>query len=783
MTEHTLRVLEFEKVLEELVSYALTSEGADVLRAQGFERDAASIGEILDGVCAFRRILDSGRFPTLEFPEVGCHMPLLSKQGTVLDAEHIAAIGNFLTASGQFFGFIVKNDASGILAAKCRDVPLLEQLRKAVFALVDREGNVKEKDIPELRDIRKRMKATHDDIEAVAVQYFSSEESRTYWQSTIPTVKDGRTVLSLKSNFKGRVRGIVHDVSGSGATVFIEPFEIVEKNNELVELSGRYKQALNRILREMTDRIRQHREELGRLIVNVAEFDTLYARARYGHIHRCSRADIREGVIDFRKARHPLLGKSAVPIDILVQQDTKVLIITGPNTGGKTVCLKTIGLLALMHQFGMELPVDEGSTPPVFDGIFADIGDEQSLEQSLSTFSGHMRTIASIIESSSSQSLVLLDELGAGTDPEEGSALSMAMLDEFISKGSKVIVTTHHSILKNYGYTQRGVTNASVEFDDTTLSPTYKILLGLPGESHAFDIAIRNGIPSRIVDASRKYLNEERTDVARLIHELSQKQKELLQKEAQYGTMEEELLAEQERIKHKSRDLKTKEIELREKGLRELSVFLCESRQTLEKLIKELREQELTKEKILAAKQFLQSVEEAVEQEKEKVEEDEQILVPLECRDIRPGMEVLVGKSRKRGKVIRKHKDSGWVVETDTMRITVGAKDLFPARPLKGRKPYEVSIGPLEDSGSPALELDLRGHRLEEALAALQVQLDRALMKGLAEFGIIHGKGEGILQKGIHEFLGSCTQVKSFSFAHPEQGGFGKTIVHLKDGT
>jgi DNA mismatch repair protein MutS2 len=471
--------------------------------------------------------------PRESLPTIGPVLEKLRIEGSSLDLDEAYALGLFIQRGRHFIQWLRVSDRDkqeeGPLLSILNSIPDCTPVETELFKILDRDGNLR--DLPELREIRNRLQNLHKELDLITSRYTNSEESRKMLQSEVPSQRDGRIVLAVKANFKGRIKGIVHEVSSTGQTIFVEPEDIIEKNNEIVFQEQRLAAEIVRILRELTSRIAVHRDELLQFHSQIIYLESLRARSRYSwESHGVFAQDISgdtPGPLKIVQGRHPLLGSKAVPIDLAMDSDTRTVIITGPNTGGKTVTLKTVGLFILMNQFGLALPAAEGTTLPLVDGIFADIGDEQSISQSLSTFSGHMTNIASIIADASSKSLVLLDELGSGTDPEEGSAIAMALLDHFIDTGCRVLVTTHHSILKNYGYTKPGVQNASVDFDSRTLSPTYRIIMGVPGESRALEIAARNGLPQNIVEQARSYLDEERTDVSALIAGLKEKHREL----------------------------------------------------------------------------------------------------------------------------------------------------------------------------------------------------------------------------------------------------------------
>jgi DNA mismatch repair protein MutS2 len=619
-------------------------------------------------------------------------------------------------------------------------------------------------------------------------------------------------VLAVKANYRGRIRGIVHEVSATGQTVFVEPEDVVEKNNELLIERRCLDAEIRRVLREMTSKIAATREALDLFYGGILELETIRAKARYARetrgVFALDGSD--GGVLTLKQARHPLLGSAAVPIDFAMDGAVRTVIITGPNTGGKTVTLKTVGLFVLMNQCGLALPAAEGTSLPVFDGVYADIGDEQSLSQSLSTFSAHMTNIAAISRSASERSLVLLDELGSGTDPEEGSAIAMSILDYLIEKKVRLLATTHHGILKNYGYTREGVENASVDFDSRTLSPTYRIVMGLPGESRALDIAARNGLPEAMVQGARNYLAEERADVSALIAGLKEKHRELAAADNAFREEEARLREERRAADLKTLRLRQKELELKSGGMGQFRELLRESRKTLENLVREVKEGELSREKTLKVKDFLRILEETVTAEDAALEAEEadiagehRRLEALYGNDtgtagagktqslggaqdtryrsvLRPGTEVLAGETHLRGTVLRSAKRSAWIVEIGSLKMTFDEGDLIPLPPsAEQRKP---SIAPVDFVQAPkaAFELSLLGMRLEEALSALERQMDAAVLAGLHEFSVVHGKGDGILQRGVHDYLKKQPAVADYYFSRPELGGFGRTEVILR---
>jgi len=777
MHDHALSLLDFYRIRENVAEYCLSEEGARSVRAALPSGDPSVVADAKARSQAVRELFRDVRgVPSGAFAPVEESARIVGKQGACLAVEELWALGMWADAFGALVRWL-SGARHAELAAELAQAPDLAPVAQAAFRIVGPDGEVK--DLPELRDIRSRIRTINMDIERTTSSFFQDESTRAMLQSDVPTQRDGRTVLAVKAGSKARLRGIVHEVSSTGQTVYIEPESLVQKNNELVEEEARYLRELQRVLRETTARLNGFSDAIATARIACASFDGLYARARYSHMNDGVFAEERASGIDLVRARHPILGSKAVPIDLRMPEGARTLIVTGPNTGGKTVSLKTAGLFALMNQFGLAIPASYGSALPVFDGVWADIGDEQSMDQSLSTFSGHMKAISAIVEGATGRSLVLLDELGSGTDPEEGCAIAMALLDVFIDRGALTLVTTHHGILKNFGYTKEGVLNASVDFDRDTLSPTYRILMGIPGESRALDIARKNGVADEVVDGAGKYLREERTDISALIRGLSAKHRELDTLRDEGKRRLRDAMEEQRKADLKELALRQREAELRTQGVSELKNLLSESRKTLENLVREVREGELTKAKTQEVKEFLANLEERVEAADREAR--------LKERDLRSGTKpfaaiaegsaVLVLPGRRRGRVLRAVKGGKWLVETDALRLTVDEADLEPTVELEQKAPSVSIEASSSRSNRAVIELDLRGYRLVEAIASLERQLDAATMEGLTGFSIIHGTGEGVLQQGVKETLARYPGIKEFHYARPEEGGHGKTIV------
>lgn len=830
--EHSLALLDFSRIRERAADYCLSEEGGALTRASFPIAEPLALARLKEDLVALRDHLASNELPSFGFPRIEDALKRLGLAGMTLELEELLALGLWTREFDRLLSFLARiklpslaapamgEFGKGLFAGKTFDAsrlaeewalhrafgliesaPKLQVVYKIIFEILTPEGELR--DLPEIRRIKESMARANKDLLSLADSYRSDPDLRAALQSEEPTQRDGRTVLAVRANFKGRVKGIVHEVSATGQTVFIEPAALVEKNNELVQLEARLRAEIFRILKETTEKLRSLAPAIDEARIVLAFLDTRMARAIQLRREELILAEECDSGLTLWRARHPLLGKKAVPIDVDIPDETRTLIVTGPNTGGKTVTLKTIGLFALMHQFGLGIPAAQGTKLPIFDAVLADIGDEQSIDQSLSTFSGHMKVIADVVKSASAHSLVLLDELGAGTDPEEGCAIAMGLLDFFIEKGSLTIATTHHGILKNYGYTKPGCLNASMEFDSTLLAPTYRIVMGIPGESRALEIAAQTGLVAEVLEKARRYLAEERTDIGELIRGLNEKHRELEKLEREQKKKLKSATEGQRKADLAALRVRQREAELRRHGLGELKSLLSESRKTLENLVRELRESGASTDKTKEVKNFLADLSASVERHYGILElegkelEKEASLVDGGTSAVetsRPadgaklileeGAEALYGASRKRARLIRKAGAGKWIIELGSLRLTAAESELAPfADPRSARPSFDVELA--ASSGAEAgprasFELNLRGFRLAEALGAVERQIDAASLQGLSLFSIIHGTGEGVLGKGIQEYLKSNPAVEDYHFARPEEGGYGKTIVRLK---
>ena len=854
--------LDFYRIRKTVAELCASEEGHNAL----LEREPCADGAVIEKLKQLGRewniVLHTPYAQVIKgWPPVKQLFPLLGMEGAQLTQEQLFALGLFCNAQEQCRTQILKASTEisiPLLSDFARSLPDVSVARESIFSVLTNEGDVR--DLPSIQAIRKRLVELHHAVDRAIKKYTSDSTFSQALQSTVPALRSGRELLAVRADRRGSINGIVHEVSASGQTLYIEPEEVVHANNELVQEECRLQNELRRIFRELTSKLGQSAEALVQGHAVMVQLDTGRAAASWQRQIQgvfAEHCDLQKEPPVFLQARHPLLGSQAVPVDILFMENKRVLIITGPNTGGKTVTLKTIALFALLNQAGFPVPAQEGTRLPIFEEVFADIGDEQSIDESLSTFSAHMKKIARMVCHSTSRSLLLLDELGSGTDPQEGGALAMAALDTFIERGAFVVVTTHHGILKNYGYTHSVCINASVEFNCATLSPTYRLLMGIPGESHALDIARGSGLGETVVNKARTYLTTQQADVSTLIAGLNKKHEELAQliqrQEEQLYSLEKKSV----RLHEMEVSLAERELVLKQNEHNQSSAFLAETRKRLENLVRELREGELTHEKTRGVKQFISELTKDIDQqeqnllqaqtalsearqaaeneraqfaqngmrlvrqkehqkstkkkksrrlsnaealelavapqsfserESQNTQKSMRTVSTKKCADLlfKPGVEVLFGLQRRRGVLLHKEKNNTWSIQCGSFTLSVPQAEIFPVHEKENRKLSSpaadagIQLAMFEKTESPVFELRLLGMRFEEAMKALEKQLDLCVVNNFKNFSIIHGKGTGALQQGVHQYLSHFPGVAEFRFAPPEDGGTGKTYVSLR---
>jgi DNA mismatch repair protein MutS2 len=783
--QRILKVLEFDKVKEQLMEHAASSLGREKIEKLVPSADFAEVvkwQEQTDEAVTILRL--RGNVPLGGIFDIRASVKR-AKIGGTLSPHELLDVASTIYASRQMKKFIEslsdENAELPHLSQYVEQMVALPEVEQAIKNCIDDYGEVLDHASDRLRSIRQQLRSTEGRIREKLESMIRSSSAQKMLSDAIITIRNERYVIPVKQEYRSAYGGIVHDQSSSGATLFIEPQAVVDLNNQLQEARVKEKQEIERILIELTEKVAEHADTLLINVEVLAELDFIFTKAKYARKIKASKPLMNDrGYIRLRKARHPLIAPDVVvPNDIELGKDYTTIVITGPNTGGKTVTLKTIGLFTLMAQAGLQIPALDGSELAVFNAVYADIGDEQSIEQSLSTFSSHMVNIVDILRKVDNNSLVLFDELGAGTDPQEGAALAIAILDEVYQRGARVVATTHYPELKAYGYNRRGVINASVEFDIETLSPTYKLLIGVPGRSNAFEISKRLGLDERIIERAKSHVSSESNKVENMIASLeySKKRAEEEWKEAEDFRKEAEKLHKE--LQRQIIEFNEKRDELIEEAKRKAAEIVKASQQEAEKIISQLRQ--MQKEKLAEIKEHeLIEARKRLEEAAPKLEEKKKAKkAKASQHQFQPGDEVKVINLNQKGHLIEKVSDDEWQVQIGILKMKVKEENLeyigtpkpVETRPLATVKGKDYHVSP---------ELDLRGERYEDALVRVEKYIDDALLAGYPRVSIIHGKGTGALRKGVQEFLKNHRSVKNIRYGEATEGGTGVTIVELK---
>ncbi len=787
VNEKHLNTLELPKILERLTAYCSFSASVELARALRPATDAAEVQRRVSETTQARAALQANDTLSIGGARDVRERAEFAARSGVLDPSELLNIRDTLISARTVQRALSRYAAMyPQLTAITNQIEPCGGLIAEITRCIDEKAEVRDSASAELSNIRREVRLVHDRL-MQKLQRLISDSSNTPWlQEPIITQRGGRYVIPVKADHKGRIAGLIHDQSASGMTVFIEPLATLELNNQWRELQLAEAREVRRILGNLSALVGQEAAFIVRTVEALAQFDLALAKAKYADAIRGVAAGASAPrVIELRQARHPLLNAdTVVPIDVRMNDDARLLVITGPNTGGKTVALKTIGLLAAMHQCGLHVPA-ESATLPVFEHIYADIGDEQSIEQSLSTFSAHLTNLVSFLGNVDAQSLVLLDELGAGTDPTEGAALARAILEHLLASGALCVIATHYPNLKAWAYMTDGAQNASVAFDDETLRPLYTLQIGLPGKSNAFAIAQRLGVPPDVLQKAQRYIDASDARTEDMLAEIAklQRQAELARQAAARAQREAEANADK--------------IRARLAGIEdERRALLAEAREDVNREVEALRaEVRRLRSRVLAAGGALDEIK-AFEREAERLEEQAEreaarvttreaprpAPAPLQQkRPLRPNDRVRVrslGADGVIGAITGEDAD----VQVGRMRMRVKLSDLerLHTAPAQDR-PSEQLYESFDRPASPGMELDLRGLTSDEGVTRLEQYLERAVRASLPFVRVIHGKGTGALRRAIHTAIKDNPLVKSFETGQDGEGGDGVTVIKLVD--
>ena len=780
MNPHTIRVLEFDRIVKQLhdLCWSVPAKRVEISPSVNAEEIEHSLDCVSETIELYQ--VDGGP-PSLEFDDVDLILEKCAADGSVLEPAELTRVADLYYIVRDFKRLDVKYKTLHQLISK---LEYQENLAQEIENTVHRPNEIKDGASSELRSIRRRLRKTRESLETKYNSYLDSDYSK-YLSDKVVTVRDGRFVLPVREGDKGKIRGVVHDRSSTGVTFFIEPFETVEMNNSYRELLAAEKQEIYRILRDLTDKILNHLLSIKLNMKVLIQLDIYSAKARFAIRLNCHRPQINDkGVVEIKNGYHPLLlwrdkekdENLCVPMDLSLGREFTTLIITGPNTGGKTVTLKTVGLHCLMAQSGMFIPAAEGSTLTIFSDIYADIGDEQSLEASLSTFSAHLANIKRALDNATDDCLVLLDEIGAGTDPDEGSALGQAIVEYLAQRKILSIVTTHHGKLKTLAVKHDNIENGSLDFDTKSMRPTYKFRLGVPGLSYAIETARKLGLSDTITERADALIDRSERKLAAIISELTAKLQEAEEKlnKAEGSRLSYESLS---RLYTEKLDTFEKEKkQIKKQALEQAEQKIRDAKREIDELITEAKKSD---KKIEALRTVKRHSDEKIGEIKEQLKKIEPPVDRPEAEGV-IGEKVYLPEMMTTGEIVEQADATGRVrVKVGNVTLVTDLDKLFKAGGGERVQP-DVQKPKAYHDNTPRMEIDLRGMTFDEAQPILDRYLDDAYLAGLGQISIIHGKGTGALRAKIQNHLKNHKRVVSFRLGYWNEGSYGVTVVEIK---
>ena len=793
MNQKALETLEYKKIIAQLkreMGSAASAKLADELTPLTSEKIIKE--ELRSTTEAVDLIVRKGPLPTGGLYDIREAL-LLAKKGGSLTMRQLLEVQNVLGISSEVVAFM-HDDALPELKYIGEMVDLIVEftaLEKEISRCILTEDEMADNASPKLKDIRRSIHQQNQAIKNKLSRIITSSSNKTYLQDAIVTMRDGRYVIPVKQEYRSFFPGMVHDQSKGGATLFIEPQGVVELNNKLRELEVEEQLEIARILAELSSRVAEHYREIRSNLDLLTKLDFIMAKGKLSCKMHASEPKIdADGELRLISARHPLIEyKKAVPVDIRIGGDYRTLIITGPNTGGKTVSLKTAGLLVMMAQSGLHIPASHASTLPIFGEVFADIGDEQSIEQSLSTFSSHMKNIVRIIDKASYDSLVLVDELGAGTDPTEGAALAIAILERFYDSGALTMATTHYNELKKYALATSGVENAAMEFDVETLTPTYRLLIGVPGKSNAFEISKKLGLSESVIERASEHIKHGDMEFENVISSIEDDKRKAAADRLDAESMRAEIEERLKKLEEKEKAISEKRADIIAEAKREARELLRETKSAVKDVQKDLRRLQKsgvhTNLNTGALEKSRRKINEAEDLVSEKVVKQVNS-EPVSADTLKIGDRVKLLTIGQNGTILSLPDEKGnLMINIGALKVKARLQDLMLINEGKDRKPQAKSsskYGSLlrSKSSSVSASINVMGKNLEDALADVEKYLDDVYMAGLDMVSIIHGRGGGILKDGIRQMLKRKKYVDSYGAASYNDGGEGVTIVRMK---
>lgn len=788
MNSKIIEKLEYNRIIKQLSDLAITAPAKEqaltLMPSSNFDEVKKSIDQtrVLSNILRVK-----GPMPITDFKDVRASLKRLKVKAN-LNGEELGNIFLILSLAKDVSQFTADLEEREIdtrpIEKTLKNLAIPEDLFKKLNQAIEYDGTVKDTASSKLMQLRHDIQSNETDIKNHMNDYISGKHTQ-YLSENIVTIRDGRYVLPVKQEYKNKFGGVVHDQSASGQTLFVEPQAVLVLNNRQQNLMAQERQEIHRILIELSELAGMYQKEIKNNAAALTQLDFLSAKSKLAKAMKATEPVLNQDhVIKLRKARHPLIDpKKVVPNNIELGTSFDTMLITGPNTGGKTITLKTLGLLQLMAQAGLFITAEEGSQLTVFNEIYADIGDEQSIEQSLSTFSSHMDQIIKIMKDVTEDDLALIDELGAGTDPEEGASLAIAILDDLRGAQAKIAITTHYPELKLYGYNRARTTNASMEFDLKKLAPTYRLRIGIPGQSNAFAIAHQLGMNEAVVDKARSLMNDEDSDINKMIERLTKQTKAAEQLHETLKQNVDQSITLKRQLQN-GLDWYNQQVQKQlEKAQEKADEMLAKKRQKADKIINDLEEQrraggQVRTNKVIEAKGALNKL----ERENQNLAQNKVLQREKRRHDVSIGDTVKVLSYGQQGVITKKLADHEFEVQIGILKVKVTDRDVekisTQAVPKKAERAVRSSRGLRSTRASS--ELDLRGQRYEEALTNLDRYIDSSLLAGLNTVTIIHGIGTGAIRNGVQQYLKRNRHVKSYSYAPANQGGTGATIVHLQ---
>jgi len=785
MEAAVLSTLEYNKIRDMLAERAGSIMARELAQELVPVKDAVQVQERLAETAEAREIMNN--VPTIPLGGIRDVRATIKRAelGAILEPHELLAIGSTLYAARRIKGFFADLPVeTPLLSLQANQISVLRNIETIIEATVTEQGLIRDDASSELLKLRREVKQAQSRVKEKLDSILRSSEYQKYFQDALVTMRGDRYVIPIKHEFRNNFPGIVHDQSSSGATLFIEPIAIVNLNNDIKQLLAAEKNEIERILTVVTGQIAKVADSLEENLAILAHLDFVFAKAKLSIDMRAIQPIInQQGYVNLIQARHPLIAaEHVVPIDVQLGRHFTTLLITGPNTGGKTVTLKTVGLFALMTQAGLFVPAAPDSEMPIIGNIFADIGDEQSIEQSLSTFSGHMTNLVGILNKISADDLVLIDEIGAGTDPSEGAALAMSILEYIHRIGAKTIATTHYSELKTFAYTRQGIENASVEFDIQTLRPTYRLLIGIPGSSNAFAISQRLGLSDKIIARAKELIHKEHTDFETVLQALEEQKKSYNARMDELTRLEQEMGKVKEKVAARERAIAEKKNTILGKAQEEAAAVIRQARRSAEEIIGELKAQ-FSEHSGRDRQHAIENARRKLRSSSTEVDgfiiEGQEQAAELSAEAIQPGMNVYVATVKQKGEVLAVN-GTTVTVQLGILKMTVAAaacRLLSESGKLKEQpttKHINITMG-----NSAARQIDIRGMTIEEAETILDKYIDDAILSGLNEVLIIHGKGTGALRKGVTNYLENHSHIKGIRIADLNEGGTGATLARL----